>query len=183
MPTKPGHKSNGQLVINDLQKPRLPWRFALINTLLALPTRNKKFTVDGIVQKAIKMTGLSDFGDEEAMPFREPLGVFLQDADAASITPIGKFVVEGPIVEFLANRLKIVQLVKEHPEILDEEVDDPVVIVGVPRSGTTHLHRSLARCSAFRSLKMFELQFPVDEGKELGPGEKDPRYILKSLTM
>lgn len=175
---KPDVNSRGQLCFTDLHRPILPLRFKLINALLSIPMKNNKLTVDGIVKRACKLAGLSDFGDEESMPFREPLGVFLEDANAAHTTPIGKVIVRESLAETLASRLKIVQLVKDHPEILHEVVDDPVCILGVPRSGTTHLHRALANCSAFRSLKVFELLCPVEGTKNPGVGEKDPRCRL-----
>lgn len=165
----------GQLCFQDLHRPKQPWGVALKNALLTLPMLNKKLSLDQIILKACRQSGLKDFGDESSMPFREPFAIFLEDANAASTTPLGKLSIEQTAVDLLVNRLKIVQLVKEHPEILDEVPEDPVFIVGFPRTGTTHLHRALSNCSDFRFLKFFEVKHPVAEVK-ISAAVKDPRY-------
>ena len=52
---------------------------------------------------------------------------------------------QNQIVQLLVNRLEITQFFKDHPEVSDERIVKPVFIVGLPRTGTTILHRLLAR--------------------------------------
>ena len=47
-------------------------------------------------------------------------------------------------IRFLVNRLRWEADVEKHPEILDEDVDDPIVVLGLPRSGTTKLQRFIS---------------------------------------
>lgn len=88
-------------------------------------------------------TRLDDFGD---CGFVEPL-----DAVLDSILAEGQLRVAGieglrmEIVRHLVNRLRLVRDVCAHPEILEEPLEDPIVIVGLPRSGTTKLQRMIAK--------------------------------------
>lgn len=166
----------GQLCFHDLHRPVQPWGVAVKNALLSFPLLLKKLTLEGVIWKACRQTGLQDFGDEDRMPFREPFAVFMQDANDAHTTPLGMITIERTAVDLLANRLKIVQAVKEHPEILDEQLEDPVFMAGFPRTGTTHLHRALSKCSDFRILKYYEVKHPVEGEKNLGPDDDDPRW-------
>ncbi|PRC44614.1 sulfotransferase family protein, partial [Mycobacterium sp. ITM-2017-0098] len=65
-------------------------------------------------------------------------------------------------------------LLARHPEIEDTELVPPVVIAGLPRSGTTHLHNLLAAATTFRSLPYWEGVEPFPLPAEAG-GRPDPR--------
>ena len=54
----------------------------------------------------------------------------------------------------LKNRLLLTDLLTRHPEIHDIELVPPVVIAGLPRTGTTHLHNLLAAGPTFRTLPL-----------------------------
>ena len=64
-----------------------------------------------------------------------------------------------------------------HPEVLDVELEPPVIVVGLPRSGTTHLVNLLAADSRFRSMPWWEVVEPVPVMGD-GPGRDgvDPRF-------
>ena len=67
---------------------------------------------------------------------------------------------------------------RQHPGIEREEVARPVFIVGVNRTGTTFLHRLMARAKRFRTLTMYELLEPVrpaDEYASVSGTSADPR--------
>jgi hypothetical protein len=86
----------------------------------------------------------------------------------------GRITLLNHLVRVMVNRLRIEDLVKRHPEILDIQIDRPLFIAGLPRSGTTHLVNWLARDERLRSLTLWESEEPV-QLRELAPGEVDPR--------
>ncbi|MGH7336594.1 MAG: sulfotransferase family protein, partial [Myxococcota bacterium] len=80
-------------------------------------------------------------------------------------------------VRCAANRLHIRALLRAHPEIRDVAIERPIIVVGLPRSGTTHLVNLIAADARLRSLPLWESQEPVpDPREEPGAGEVDPRF-------
>ncbi|MEB2284284.1 MAG: hypothetical protein B6D46_04280 [Polyangiaceae bacterium UTPRO1] len=127
-----------------------------------------------ILDEARRKAGLSDFGDES---FREPLRVLLAALDEeAGLRDFGRAAQRSRIVDLLVNRLRAEDAFRRHPEILDEEIGAPIVIVGLPRTGTTLLHRTLAQDARFYSARWFECRYPAPfPGGRLGAG--DPRIV------
>src|SRR5436305_808256 len=79
-------------------------------------------------------------------------------------------------VRYAANRLRIEDVVRRHPEILDIEIDRPIVVAGLPKSGTTHLQNFLATDERLRSLPYWEGLWPVPAPNEIVPkGQPEPR--------
>jgi hypothetical protein len=116
-------------------------------------------TVDALIAAARSRTGLLRFDDES---FREPLGVLLDSINReAALSGVGLFAVWRGLVHVLSNRLRAQALVERHPEILEQPIVAPVFIVGMPRSGTTMLHRLLAADHRFRALRSWEILRPV----------------------
>jgi len=99
------------------------------------------FDVASVVGSARSKEGLEDLGD---LPFEEPLAVLLESYAAAPLTETGSRILRGGIVHSLRMRLRAVEWFRRHPEIADEVIAAPVVVVGMMRSGTTLLQRLLA---------------------------------------
>lgn len=117
------------------------------------------FDADAIVADARATAGLTDFGDES---FREPMGVLLRALEhEARLTPIGRAAQRQRIVELLVNRLRAEACFARHPEIADEAVRAPIVIVGLPRTGTTLLHRTIASDPRIHAARWYECRFPA----------------------
>lgn len=94
-----------------------------------------------LLDHARRHTGLDDMGDAL---WREPFGVYLQALrDEAQLTLMGRLMARSDIVLWLSARLQVVDILKQHPEILDEQIVAPMVIVGLPRSGTSILFELL----------------------------------------
>ncbi len=74
----------------------------------------------------------------------------------------------------LTTRLQIVDYLKAHPEVREEQVVKPVFIVGLPRTGTTALHHMLNQDSGNRTLRLWEAQNPVPP-PETASYSSDPR--------
>jgi hypothetical protein len=64
------------------------------------------------------------------------------------------------VLRLLASRLLLTDLVRRYPEIHAVEIESPLIVVGLPRSGTTHLVNLLAADTRFRSLPYWESQEP-----------------------
>jgi hypothetical protein len=76
------------------------------------------------------------------------------------------------------NRLLLTDLLARHPEIHDVAVERPIVVLGLPRTGTTHLHNVLAADPALRSLPYWESLQPV-----VAPGAPDERWAATEFAL
>jgi hypothetical protein len=102
--------------------------------------------------------GLTDFGDAS---FRPALDRMLQSVrEEAQMTESGKAQFANRVLESLSNRLTLEAYCAKHPQILAERIERPVIIVGLPRTGTTMLHRVLARDPRFYTMAWWEARFP-----------------------
>ena len=136
-------------VLNDAQ--RLALRYG--------ESRRTELTVEAVCAAAEARTGLSDFGPDD---FRERLGVQLAELDAdPERTGIGRLVAFADCARYAANRLLLHDLLRRRPEILAVPIERPVIVVGLPRSGTTHLVNLLAADTRFRSLPLWESYEPL----------------------
>ena len=116
--------------------------------------------------------GLTDLGDG---PFVEPLDRFTDSIEKeASLNPVGRMIAKERILGHAVNRLHYVNDRKRFPEIAKQEIVRPVVIVGLPRTGTTILHDILAQDPANRAPMTWEVTFPSPP-PETATFETDPR--------
>lgn len=130
---------------------------------------------EAVLNAACDETGLSDFGNTD---FRARLAVWLESVrEDTELNGFGRRVVFGNAVRYLSNRLLFEDLLKRHPEILDVEIKRPIIVIGLPRSGTTHLVNLVAADQRLRSLPYWESCEPMPRRGE-GPGADgiDPRY-------
>jgi hypothetical protein len=132
-------------------------------------TTTHALDVDGLLTAARDKTGLSDFGDTW---FVEPLRVLVDALVAeARLSELGLALTQRRLVALLADRLRLRQLHREHPEVLDEEVTVAAEICGLPRTGSTLLHRLLASSSHVTSTLSWETSYPLPfpgEGPDAG---------------
>jgi hypothetical protein len=111
---------------------------------------------ESLIKKAEQATGLSDFGDEWFFP---NIDVFIESLNSqARLSNEGYYGAEQMIIGALVNRLRHKNLIKMNPQILDETVDVKAVLTGLPRTGSTMLHRMLASAPELTSVKWFEAQ-------------------------
>src|SRR4029079_9204814 len=105
-------------------------------------TLRQALSLDALIERAQRSTGFNDFGDT---PFREGLQIFLRAcAEEADLSLFGRFGTRWDIGRFLANLLRLRDEELRTPAILEEPLERPIFITGLPRSGTTFLHRLLA---------------------------------------
>lgn len=109
-----------------------------------------------LVARACADAGLSDFGDTWFFANIDALIPALNSEARLSEAGVGS--ASAMIVNGLVNRLRHVELVKRHPEILEETVEVAAVVVGLPRTGSTMLHRMLASAPGMTGTRWFETQ-------------------------
>lgn len=119
---------------------------------------------DKLIAQAKEQTGLSDFGDPS---FRAGLEVLIHALETeAQLSQIGRIAAKGMLTDNLAVRLQITDYRKQHPEIADTPIVQPLIIAGLPRTGTTILHELLAQDPALRSPLSWEVAKPMPPAKE-----------------
>ena len=120
---------------------------------------NLPTSVDGLMAAAKLEAGLSDFGD---LHFLTGLRRFVEAAPVeAKLNAIGEQMVYGGIAKLLVNRLRYVQDIKTHPEILNEKITKPIVILGLPRTGTTKLQRVLSASPQVQRMDYWRITNPA----------------------
>jgi hypothetical protein len=127
-------------------------------------------------------TGLDDFGSEEFVDrLRVLCGAMTEEGGFNGAGVMQQHVL---LLGLLKNRLLIEDLVGRHPEILEERIEAPIVICGLPRTGTTHLHNLMSADPALRSLPYWESLEPVlAELERPAPGEPDPRLARTDMAL
>ena len=114
---------------------------------------------DRLVTAAIDAAGSDDFGADS---WREGLDLYLTSlAESAQLNEVGVGVAEDGIVGDLANRLRIEAWRKTHPAVAEQELRNPIIIVGQPRTGTTILLDLMAQDPANRAPLSWEIERPV----------------------
>jgi hypothetical protein len=160
--------------IDDLASPVLtPFQRQAVEGARGRPV---DLSVAAVLEAAVAQTGLTDFGPED---FRERLAVQLQSAAEDDwLNDFGRQGVFGAKVHQAVTRLRCMDALRRHPEIDSIRIERPLIIAGLPRSGTTHLLNMLAADTRFRSMPFWESRQPVP-----GPDEpvtrdrRDPRYL------
>jgi len=129
---------------------------------------------DTLEQEAREIDGLNDFGEPA---HREALDQLLYSLEhEAQLNDIGRAVLRQRVVDILATRLRVQEYLKRHPEIRDEVISEPLVIVGLPRTGTTMLHRTIAADHRMFSPLWYETRFPCP-ALDWDPTGEDQRII------
>ncbi|HNF04724.1 MAG TPA: sulfotransferase, partial [Mycobacterium sp.] len=153
--------------LTDLADPVYPEAAQPIRDGLAGYGATLQLDPAALLDAARARTGLADFGDPA---FRERLEILCTALQTeAGLSDTGVAVVFEQLVGNLINRLRLQALVTEHPEIADIPIERPIIICGLPRTGTTHLHNLLAADPALRHLPYWESlePFPApDEADE-----------------
>jgi hypothetical protein len=130
------------------------------------------FDAEAMVEAAMGATGYSDLGEDS---WRDGLERLLDDLDgSARLNDLGRTIVEGEMVNYLATRLRILDWRHRHPEVADGSVERPIVIVGQPRTGTTILYDLLAQDPSNRAPLTWEVDQPVPP-PETATYTTDPR--------
>lgn len=143
--------------------PYQPFAFKIANKIVRLLDRvfGRVLAVNeqDLIRKARRDTGLHDFGDDQHL---EPLRILCEHTrHGKPMTVFGRITARMDLRMRLQNKLKIHSLLTDNPEILQQPVHEPIFILGLPRTGTTLMHRLLAVDPGNRALRTWEMMHPV----------------------
>jgi hypothetical protein len=132
-------------------------------------------TVPGLLAAARAMAGLDDFGDPH---FIQGLTVLVDGfRNEARLSAMGEQMAFGGLLNMLVNRLRYVRDLKRHPEIREQLITRPIVILGLPRTGTTKLLRILGTDPQAQAMYYWRMMNPAPFPDEI-PG--DPRGRIEA---
>jgi hypothetical protein len=166
--------------LDDLAEPRFSQEAEQFRDMMAAFAAECPLDAGVLHERARSDTGLDDFGPDD---YRERLDVYLaalRDIDGLHGPGIVNFF--GQLSQWLKNRLLLTDLLRRHPEIDDIELVPPVVIAGLPRTGTTHLHNLLAAAPTFRTIPYWESFEPFPLPAEAGM-TPDPRVARMDVAV
>jgi hypothetical protein len=127
---------------------------------------------EALIETARAQTGLDDLGD---IPYAEPLDVIVDSLNReARLDEAREQAAATTLVGLLAKRMRLVDDRKRHPSIADEKIVAPVFILGLPRTGSTHLHALMAQVDGIRTPRYWEMQLPSPP-PEAATFDTDPR--------
>jgi Sulfotransferase family len=139
--------------------------------------RPVEFDIDRMLGEAIDRAGVGDdLADTDGFSDRLAAHVAAIEADRG-LTQLTRSSLRQRVVRLLRNRLSLTELIKRYPEIESIPIEKPFIVVGMPRSGTTHLVNLIAADPRRRALPYWESQDPIPA---VGDGPDifgvDPRY-------
>lgn len=155
---------------------QLPFVLRAFNTAVAATQKTGLNLIslkpEPLLHLASKKAGLVDYGPDY---FRGPLQRLCKSLDEdAKLTGMGRIIARQEVLRLLQNRLLFVELFKQHPEIAQQQIKEPIFILGMPRTGTTSLHELMALDSQFRVPMSWELAHPFPP-PETATYKTDPR--------
>jgi hypothetical protein len=158
--------------LTDLAEPQFGPEIAALRANMAAMARDLDFAPDAMRSRAASEIGFDDFGDGQ---YEAPFEVLADAIDRSEIlSPVGRLMMHAQLLQLLRNRLLLADLLARHPEIDDIEIARPIIICGLPRTGTTHLHNLMAADPALRSLPYWESLEPIPLPAEVD-ADPDPR--------
>jgi len=124
------------------------------------PPRTDVGTVEDLKASAVKAVGLDDFGTDDDN-YVEALSVLLEsyrrDADLTELgSKMSRFFLRNALVARLLSEASW----KQHPGYVDVPVTAPMFVTGLPRTGTTALHRLLCGDPRHQGLELWLAEFP-----------------------
>jgi Sulfotransferase family len=166
--------------LEDLAEPQFSAEAQQILDMMASMAPQCPLDADALHAQASADTGLRDFGPDD---YRERFDVYLAALrEIGDVHAAGVVNFYGQLLQLLKNRLLLADLLRRRPEIDDIDLQPPVVIAGLPRTGTTHLHNLLAAPPTFRSMPYWESNEPFPLPNEEGT-EPDPRRARMDVAV
>lgn len=128
---------------------------------------------DALEAAAAERMGVADFGPNG---YRDGLTRFLASVqEDANLNAYGEMVVSRLLLNGLENRLVFVNARKNAPELFSDTLQPPLIVMGLPRTGTTHLHRLLATDARHRAAPFWEVVSPLPRDAQDTPGRREHR--------
>lgn len=114
---------------------------------------------DHLIDTAQRKTSLADWGDESFRSGLEQLTAALNTQ--ANLSQVGRIVAHFNILDQLCVRLRLNQYRAERAAVAEQQIRQPLFILGLPRTGTTILHELIAQDPSFRSPASWEVAQPI----------------------
>ena len=136
--------------------------------------------VDALVLRASDRTGLGDLGPDS---WNEGLAILVEIVEGAPhVEPSGRLDFESQVVDALCNRLRVIDFHKHHPGLVQSEIERPLFVLGLPRTGTTVVSYLLDQDPTRRSLLNWEAgnSVPPPTTQSL---RTDPRCLAKKAQL
>lgn len=154
----------------------------LVAKILPFPALSPPLSLDVIISDAVKTADYSDLGSVEILDGLKQLLEALEKT--GDLHAFGKFFTKKVITNLLVNRLRLHKLWRQHPEVLNEKIESPLIILGLPRTGTSFLVNLLSRDPAHHYLSNWETTVsqvpPVGNYSfENDPRRKQGRFLMK----
>jgi hypothetical protein len=128
-------------------------------TLRRLGAEPPSLDIESLHRAAYRRASLSNYGSWD---FEEPLERLLKSyRDEAALTTLGRITVRELIVSLLDNLLRMEAERRANPAIEHQRIVAPVFIIGLPRTGTTHLHGLISQDPANRAPLTWEVMYPA----------------------
>ncbi|WP_431238622.1 sulfotransferase family protein [Mycolicibacterium aichiense] len=117
-------------------------------------------SVESLLASAVKATGMDDFGVDDDN-YQEALSVLLESfRNDADLTELGSKMHRFFVRNALVARLVSEAAFKQYPEHVDVPIERPIFVTGLPRTGTTALHRLLCGDPRHQGLELWLAEFP-----------------------
>ncbi|WP_179472746.1 sulfotransferase family protein [Mycolicibacterium vinylchloridicum] len=139
-------------------------------------SREVTFDLDTMLADAVDQAGADDLADDDGFAGRLAAHVAAIESDTG-LRQLSRSTLRARVVRKLRTRLSLTDLLKRYPEIEAIPIERPLIVVGMPRSGTTHLVNLIAQDPRRRALPYWESEDPIP-----APGQGpdvfgvDPRY-------
>jgi len=128
-------------------------------TLRRFGVDSPSLDAESLHRAAYRRSSLSNYGSWD---FGEPLERLLKSYhDEAALTTLGRITVRELIVSLLDNLLRMEAERAANPSIEEQRVTAPVFIIGLPRTGTTHLHGIISEDPENRTPLTWEVMYPA----------------------
>jgi hypothetical protein len=159
--------------VDGFRNPKLP--DGQLRGLLAAESEALEMSVTAVLAAARQRTGLTDFGPDD---FEARLQRLLSEVEAdTNVWKSAKKQFVELCIKAAANRLRNREFLKGNPAIHEIRIDRPIFIVGLPRSGTTHLENLIAADRRLRYLPAYLGNEAVPTpGESAGSDGRDPRW-------
>lgn len=164
-----------------IEQSQLPLFARLLNgvgkSLRALKIPLYELSADALCERAMNHRKLSDFGDPA---FYDGMHCLLHSINNdTNLNFLGRMLVHITLVALLENRLLLTEDRKRRPEVYERPLIPPIIVTGLPRSGTTLLHHLLASDPTHRAIPFWETMHPFPYS------DPDRRYerVKKSIDL
>lgn len=156
--------------LDDLASPRFSDEALAVMAAGAALADDVELTPQRLRSDALARSGgATDLGPDG---WQEPLEVLCTSLRGeAGLSRFGVVSMHAQLVQMLTNRLLVERYLQVHPDALERPVERPIVVAGLPRTGTTHLHNLMSADPALRSLPYWEAIEPLPAPDDPAPDD------------